>query len=381
VPRGERHEGMNEMSSVFNADATVAGTADLEMAAVSEGEGEGGSVRSAGPPLREPRGGRRSYVPLARRVAPISSFGVVVAGVLTVAVLAPRHLGSVAWEEALILIVTLAVVAIVTMLVLRRVLAPLEQLTALTRSVDPTRPGERLTLSGPSSEASELAVAFNEMLERLERERTARTGAILAAQEAERLRIARELHDEVGQTLTALLLQLNQAVRSLGPGSATLLLEAQETVRGGLDDVRRIALELRPEGLDDLGLPSALEALCNRIEERVGLQIVRRVARELPQLSGDAELVVYRVAQEALTNVARHSGSSKALLVLTVWPGGVSLLVSDDGCGITTDTNGGTGMRGMRERAALVGATLSVQSAEGEGVRVRLDVPVGGESR
>jgi two-component system sensor histidine kinase UhpB len=306
----------------------------------------------------------------------INSLGVVVAGVLTVAVLAPRHLGSVAWEEPLILVVTLALLAVVNVVVLRRVVAPLEQLTVLTRSVDPARPGERVALSGPSSEASELAVAFNEMLERLERERTARTGAILAAQEAERLHVARELHDEVGQALTALLLQLSQAARSLEPGSATLLLEAQETARGSLEEVRRIALELRPEGLDDLGLSSALEALCNRIEERMGLQIVRRVARELPQLSSDAELVVYRVAQEALTNVARHSGRSSALLALTTWPGGVSLLVSDDGCGLATGTNGGTGMRGMRERAVLVGATLSVQSAKGEGVRVHLDVPV-----
>ncbi|HVC85666.1 MAG TPA: histidine kinase [Solirubrobacteraceae bacterium] len=271
---------------------------------------------------------------------------------------------------------TLVVLAVVNMLVLRRVVAPLEQLTALTRSVDPARPGERLALSGPSSEAIELAVAFNEMLERLERERTARTGAILAAQETERLRVARDLHDEVGQALTSLLLQLSQAARGMEPSSATLLLEAQETARGSLEEVRRIALELRPEGLDDLGLPSALEALGDRIEERMGLQVVRRVARELPQLSGDAELVVYRVAQEALTNVARHSGSSSALLALTTWPGGVSLLVSDDGCGLTTDTNGGTGIRGMRERAALVGATLSVDSPEGKGVRVHLDVPI-----
>jgi two-component system sensor histidine kinase UhpB len=345
------------------------------MALVSEDK----AARPVAPPPREHPVIRRPYMPLVRQLALTNSVLVVAACVLTVLVLAPRHLGSVAWEEALILGVTLAVLAVVNMFALRRALAPLERLTALTRSVDPALPGERVALSGPPSEATELAAAFNEMLERLERERGERTGAILAAQEAERLRVAQELHDEVGQTLTALLLQLSQAARAT-PDVASQLLEAQETARSSLNDVRRIARDLRPEGLDDLGLPSALEALCDRLAQRVGLRMVRHVSRELPELGSQAELVVYRVAQEALTNVARHSGSSTALLELTVSSGGVSLVVSDEGRGLTPGANGGTGIRGMRERAALVGAALVVHSAAGEGVTIRLDVPVAGMS-
>ena len=327
---------------------------------------------------RRAAGGLR-YTPLARQIALANAFIVVVACMLTVLVLSPRKLGSVAWEEAVVLAGVLTVLVVLDVLALRRALKPLERLTALTRSVDPTRPGERVTLSGPPSEATELALAFNDMLERLERERSERTGRVLAAQEGERLRVAQELHDEVGQTLTALLLQLSQAIRGAPAGLVEQLVEAQETARTTLSDVRRIALELRPEALDDLGLQSALEAMCNRLEERTGLRITRRVSRDVPTLSREVDLVVYRVAQEAMTNVVRHSGSSTALLELAAGVAGVSLVVSDNGRGLPVGLeaeNGVNGLRGMRERAVLVGAVLSVGSPEGEGVTVRLDVPV-----
>ena len=361
-----------EPSRGTRANARVAVARGRRLAGVSGREPVGPAVSIVRDDAkREPR-----YVPLARRLALINSAVVVTASVLTLVVLAPHRLGSVAWEEALILAVTLVLLVGLNLMAVRRSLAPLVHLTTLARSIDPARPGDLLVLSGAASEATEMAAAFNSMLERLEHEQDERSGSILAAQESERLRVARELHDEVGQTLTALLLQLSQAARDAPPGLAKSLVEAQETVRASLHDVRRIALELRPEGLDDLGLPSALVALCDRLEKRVGLRVVRRVARELPEMSGDAELVVYRVAQEALTNVVRHSGGSTALLELTALPDGVSLVVSDEGPGSGTEANSGTGLRGMRERASLVGATLSVQSVEGSGVTVRLDVPI-----
>lgn len=359
-------------SRTTRVDARVVVARGRRLAGVSGRESVGPAVSVVRDDAK--RGPR--YVPLARRLALINSVVVVMASVLTLVVLAPHRLGSVAWEEALILAVTLVVLAGLNLLAVRRSLAPLVALTTLTRSIDSARPAELLVLSGAESEVTEMAAAFNDMLERLEREQDERSGSILAAQESERLRVARELHDEVGQTLTALLLQLSQAARDAPPGLAGTLIEAQETARASLDDVRRIALELRPEGLDDLGLPSALETLCDRLEKRVGLRVVRRVARRLPELSGDAELVVYRVAQEALTNVVRHSGSSTALLELTASPGGVSLVVSDEGHGLSAEANSGSGVRGMRERASLVGATLSLHSVEGSGVTVRLDVPI-----
>ena len=127
-----------------------------------------------------------------------------------------------------------------------------------------------------------------------------------------------------------------------------------------LEDIRRIAIELRPEALDDLGLQSALAVLCERFGERFGLQIRQQLGQALPELSHEAELVVYRVAQEALTNVARHSGADVADLTLTPESGVLTLTVTDDGDGLPDGYEPGTGMRGMRERATLIGANLMI---------------------
>jgi two-component system, NarL family, sensor histidine kinase UhpB len=190
--------------------------------------------------------------------------------------------------------------------------------------------------------------------------------------------VARELHDEVGQSLTALLLQLDRAAKQAGAPLRDQVAEAQEAARSTLEDVRRIALELRPEALDDLGLISALEALCDRLAERTGLRVARRLARDFPALGEEAELVIYRVAQEALTNVVRHSGAATAQLRLDHRADMVTLVVVDEGRGLDPDADGG-GLRGMRERAMLIGADLSVESRPAGGVAVRLEVPLQGD--
>ena len=135
----------------------------------------------------------------------------------------------------------------------------------------------------PTSEAGELALTFNEMLARLEAERREATGRVLAGQEAERLRIAQELHDQVGQELTAVLLGLARVAAGLDPSAAPSdVQDVQESVRASLEDVRRIALELRPEALDDLGLISALAVLCERFAERSGLTVDQHIDDRLP---------------------------------------------------------------------------------------------------
>ena len=155
------------------------------------------------------------------------------------------------------------------------------------------------------------------------------------------------------------------------------LSEAQEAVRASLEDVRRIALELRPEALDDLGLASALAVLCERFSERSGLRVTQRIAESLPAVSPAAELVIYRVAQEALTNVARHSGSDRAEVTLTAQDRGIALTVRDWGRGLGPGFLAGSGIRGMRERAALIGATVEIgANGSGRGVELRLEVPV-----
>jgi two-component system sensor histidine kinase UhpB len=316
---------------------------------------------------------RRTYVPLAYRVAGVNAVVLLAAVVVTLVVLAPRKFSSVAVDEAAVLIAALALMALVNLWLLRRIIRPLEALTALARRVDLTRPGERMPDAAPTSEAGELALTFNEMLARLEAERREATGRVLAAQESERLRIALELHDQVGQELTAVLLGLARFHSQLGPPLRDELGDIQEAVRSSLEDVRRIALELRPEALDDLGLVSALAVLCERFSQRTGITVSQHVDERLPDLGPEEELVVYRVAQEALTNVARHSAAGSAALVLHLRGEQLAVTVSDDGRGLNGNGEPGTGIRGMRERAALIGASLEVGAGpDGGGCAVTL---------
>jgi two-component system, NarL family, sensor histidine kinase UhpB len=302
----------------------------------------------------------------------------VAACLVTILVLSPRTISSFALGEAVVLAIALALVALVNVLLVRRAVAPLQALNALARRVNLSNPGQRIPGAEPTSEAGELALTFNEMLERLEQERRESTRRVLAAHESERLRIAQELHDEVGQTLTAVLLQLSRVEERLPADVRGELSEAQEAARDSLEDVRRIATDLRPETLNDLGLASALAALTDGFGRRTGLRVERRIQGALPPLSSEAELVVYRVAQEALTNVARHAGCETAELRLVSNGERLTLTVRDYGRGLPGGHRAdGNGMRGMRERAGLIGAQLALERAiDGAGAELRLDVPL-----
>lgn len=323
--------------------------------------------------------GRRRYLSLLHRVAGLNALLLIVSVGLTIVILAPNRVSSVrADEEGVLLVVVLFVAIALNAFLVRRIVEPVLTLTALARRVDLSGEGEQMPITTARSEATELAVTFNEMLGRLVAERRDATGRVLAGQEAERLRIAQELHDQVGQELTAVLLGLSRVAARASPELRGELFEVREAVRGSLDEVRRIAIELRPEALDDLGLESALAVMCERFAERTGLRIVQHVDPDMPALSPEVELVVYRVAQEALTNVVRHSGARDAELELECGGDLLTLTVSDRGRGLSGDHMDGTGMRGMRERASLIGAHLRVgpDSAAG-GCVVRMDVPLG----
>jgi two-component system, NarL family, sensor histidine kinase UhpB len=317
----------------------------------------------------------RKYLPLTYRVAGVNAIVLIATVVVTVVVLAPRKFGSVEVGEVAVLIAALLVVGVANFLMLRWIVRPLEALTALARRVDLSRPGERMPDAHVTSEAGELALTFNEMLERLEAERREATGRVLAAQESERLRIALELHDQVGQELTAVLLGLARLQGQLTSPLRDDLTEIQEAVRVSLEDVRRIALELRPEALDDLGLLSALAVLCDRFGQRTGIAVGHHFDRQIPRLEPEQELVVYRVAQEALTNVARHSGAQRAELSLRTDDRKLIVTVTDWGRGMSRDSEPGTGIQGMRERAGLIGASLDLgPNADGGGCTVTLQV-------
>jgi two-component system, NarL family, sensor histidine kinase UhpB len=242
-------------------------------------------------------------------------------------------------------------------------------------AVDPTRPGRRAREDAHAgSEILSLTRAFNAMLDRVEGERRNSARVALAAQEAERLRVARELHDEIGQTLTAVALRAEHAAAQ-APAHSAALVDIAKTIKGSLDDVRAIARDLRPEALDDLGLVNALIALSSRISQQGSLRVRREFDGRLPQLDPDVELVVYRVAQEALTNALRHSHAANVTASLRRQDAKVVLEITDDGCGLEGPVNEGSGIAGMRERALLVGADLQIESPAGGGVAVRLSVP------
>lgn len=329
-------------------------------------------------PSSHPESRSRRYVSLFQRVAAINALLLLLAVALTIVILVPGHESSYRIdEEGAVLIAAVILVVFLNLVLLRRMVGPVQRLTALARDVDLTDPMPAVPDAEPNSEAGELSHTFHQMLVRLQAERREATGRVLAGQEAERLRIAQELHDQVGQELTAVLLLLSRLSTRAPEALRPTLLEVQSAVRTSLEDLRRIALELRPEALDDLGLGSALSVLCDRFAQRSGLDVACLIAHVLPELPASTELVIYRVAQEALTNVARHSGSHRAELSLQPQDGQIVLTVRDHGHGLPAGRASGSGMRGMRERAGLIGAALEIQDAHpGPGAEVRLRVPI-----
>nr|WP_202483366.1 HAMP domain-containing sensor histidine kinase [Streptomyces coelicoflavus] len=276
--------------------------------------------------------------------------------------------------EAVVLVLGMGVMLVANGALLRWGLAPLERLTKLMTTVDLLRPGQRLPISG-GGEVPELIRTFNAMLDRLEAERATSSARVLLAQEAERRRIAQELHDEVGQSMTAILLVLGRAADDADEPLRDELHQAQEITRESLDEVRRLVRRLRPGVLDDLGLISALSSLTHDFATHTGLRVVRRFDADLPALDHETELVLYRVAQESLTNAARHADAERLEVGLAHADGAVTLTITDDGRGIEA-AHEGAGIRGMRERALLIGAALDITSASGAGTRIRLTAPL-----
>lgn len=294
-----------------------------------------------------------------------------VALVVSPATVSQRALAS----EVVVLGVGLVAILVANALLLRSVLAPLDQLSAAMPSINLLQPGQRLPVRGLGPVA-DLITSFDTMLDRLESERATSTRRALQAQEAERQRIASELHDEVGQSLTVVLLGLKRALDAAPPELSEELQLAQDTTRTSLEEVRRIAGRLRPGLLEDLGLISALSALATEFANHSRLDLRRGFAPGLPVLPPEIELVVYRVAQEALTNAARHAHTEVVELTLSRQGEAVVLRVADHGVGADRIVPA-AGIAGMRERATMVGGQLSIGPRVGGGTEVRLRVPVG----
>ena len=202
--------------------------------------------------------------------------------------------------------------------------------------------------------------------------------AVIRAQEDERARIARELHDSVGQALASLLLSLKLAEQVGAIDDVrTRLADLREVTSAAASDVRRIARELRPSVLDDLGLEAAVDRYCSDLQDRSGVAIDVSVQLSGPRRDSEVETVVYRVVQEALTNAVKSADPAKVTVTLTDEDGVVRLAIKDDGRGFDPDhvSSKGLGLQGMRERAELVNGKITITSVPGAGSTIELEVP------
>jgi two-component system, NarL family, sensor histidine kinase DevS len=213
------------------------------------------------------------------------------------------------------------------------------------------------------------------------RQRVARNALerVLSAQEDERRRLARELHDETGQALTSILLGLRGLEDAKDPEALRAAVgEVRDLVRSTLQDVRRLAVELRPKTLDDFGLVPAVERLTESFAEQTGIDVefVHNITDS--RLPPGIETALYRIVQESLTNVVKHARAGHVSIVLTGKHGSVSILVEDDGVGFepSRSRGDGLGLLGMRERVELLGGRMTVESRPGAGTTFVAEVPV-----
>jgi two-component system, NarL family, sensor histidine kinase UhpB len=293
------------------------------------------------------------------------------------AVVARDQLSDATSREGLLLIVlAIASAVLLNSILLRRRLMPIERLVEAMSRVDLASPGMRATAPRKAAvEVQRLTADFNRMLTRVEEERRQSGRAVLRAQEEERARIAQDLHDEVNQALTAILLRLQATISDAPAGLQAELQETKQLATQAMEELLTLARQLRPTALDDHGLVPALASQVADFGERTGIRAEFRRSGPVPLLNDEEQLVLYRVTQESLSNVAQHSGACRVDVELSS-VGRTILRVRDDGEGFSSvpRANGRAhlGLSGMRERALLVGGRLNIYSEPGEGTTIEL---------
>jgi two-component system, NarL family, sensor histidine kinase UhpB len=304
------------------------------------------------------------------------------------AIVARNGVGDIATGDGLLVLgLTVASAILLNSLLLRARFRSVEQLVEAMTLVNLERPGVRALNPGRSArEVHELTDAFNRMLARLEDERREAGRAVLRGQEQERTRIAQDLHDEVNQALTAILLRLSATIGDAPWDLRAELQETQELVVRAMEELLALAQQLRPTALDDHGLIPALAAQVSDFGMRTGMHAHFHHHGDLPTLSDEEQLVIFRVTQESLSNVVKHAGAHGVDVELS-FVGRTLLRVRDDGQGFDAAPSrrvngrmrgrpGGLGLSGMRERALHVGGNLDVFTAPGVGTTIELTMGV-----
>jgi two-component system sensor histidine kinase UhpB len=286
---------------------------------------------------------------------------------------------SIAEQRTQFLVLVLAIVLTfcVNLWMLQRRFAPLERLVERVEKIDPSEPATFEIGDDPVEEIDRLSAAFCRLLIRIDEERRRSGKLVLRGQEEERGRIARDLHDEVNQALTAVLLRLEALAQDLPAEHRDQVSELKALTGQAMDELLRLARQLRPTALDDHGLAPAVEAQARNFAERTGVETSVEVRGDPAGLDEEIQTVVYRIAQEALSNAAQHARPSRVELELDARDGGVELRVRDDGDGFDprVGRNGGLGLAGMAERARLAGGVLDLRSSRGGGTELTLRVP------
>jgi len=300
-----------------------------------------------------------------------------VAGTVLVATVAvDLHVGQIAdGRELGVLALALLATLLGNVLLLRRRFTPLEEMIATMESADLADSTARVALGrrGTAREVERLGAAVNRMLVRLEAERREAAKAAVGAQERERKRIAQDLHDEVNQALTAVLLRLEASIQMAPPELHRELAETKRLATQAMEELLGIARQLRPTVLDDHGLIPALQTQVRDFSEQTRIHTAFQRTGPIPRLTPEQQLALYRVTQESLSNVAQHAGATRVEVELS-FVGRTILRVSDDGRGFVGRRGGGLGLSGMRERALLAGGALDIYSEPGRGTRVELRI-------
>ncbi len=286
---------------------------------------------------------------------------------------------SIAEQRWQFLILALAIVLTlcVNLWMLQKRFDPLERLVERVEAIDPAKPATFELSGDPVNEIDRLAVSFRRLLQRVEEEQRRSGKLVLRAQEEERRRVARDLHDEVNQALTGVLLRLEALMHDLPPDQRPQVAELKQLTGQAMDELLRLARQLRPTALDDHGLAPAIEAQVRSLAERTGVDARFDVNGDPNELDEETQTVVYRVAQEALSNAAQHAHPGRVEVELSASDEGVELRVSDDGSGFDplVTRAGGLGLDGMAERARLAGGALDLRSTRGTGTELTLRLP------
>jgi two-component system sensor histidine kinase UhpB len=231
----------------------------------------------------------------------------------------------------------------------------------------------RLLLRRHLSELARKHEAVEQLHVRAEAERRAAGAAAIRAQEQERQRLAQDLHDEVNQALTAILLRLEATIQEAPPALRDELRDTKRLAAQAMEELLRLARRLRPAVLDDHGLMPALHTQVRDFTEQTGIRATFHPRGTPTRLTAEQQLAIYRITQEGLSNIAQHASARRVRVELS-FVGRTVLRISDDGHGFTRRRSDRLGIEGMRERALLAGGQLSVWSAEGSGTRVEMTI-------